>query len=307
MVALALGAGIASAFGQTTNIITLLTNDDIGTSSFTGSTNWSNGQAPGSGTATNFYNAYFTSNNILRTPTGAGSATFAGDSLSIDTNGTLSVKGSGTVTVGNLQLNGGTVVNNGTGGTPDTAVLAGNITVNTNSILDGGSGAGTTTLNIPAPITGAAGLTIQDAGMVELSGSNSYAGQTTVNAGVLKINNATAIPLTPGGNLRVNNGATSFGTVDMNGFDVTAQQLITGNAAAFNGLVTNTATTPGLTNLLTTGAGDTTSYTFRGLDPREFDRHGRQDRFFDGERGQSGQSVPPPYVFTLSLTAEPQI
>jgi len=56
---------------------TLLANDALGTSSWTGSTNWSDGLAPHSGAN------YFTLTNLLRSPTTGSSITFAGDSLTI--------------------------------------------------------------------------------------------------------------------------------------------------------------------------------------------------------------------------------
>ena len=60
--------------------VTLKTNDALGTSSVTGSTNWSNGQVPASG------NTYFTTNASglglqMRTPTGLANNTFPGDAL----------------------------------------------------------------------------------------------------------------------------------------------------------------------------------------------------------------------------------
>ena len=273
------GGAATAAFAQATNI-TLLSNDAPGTSSFTGATNWSNGLAPFSG------NAYFTTNFTLRTPADGNNYTFAGDSLSIDpfsTNGvftgtgTLSMKGYGTITVINLLLNGGTVANNGTGGSPDTALLAGNINVAANSVLDGGNSAGVTTLNILAPMAGNGGVTIQDNGTVVLSASNSYAGQTTVanNAGsvsgTLKAGSANAIPLSVNsgdniGNLRVNfvtNNSLPAATFDLNGFNVTVNELITGNSNGIQPMIINSAV--GTTNTLTIGNGNNGSFTYRGV------------------------------------------
>ncbi|HMD55742.1 MAG TPA: hypothetical protein VKJ65_14445, partial [Phycisphaerae bacterium] len=140
---LLLAGSVTSVLGQmpVTNI-TLLAGDAAGTSSFTGATNWNNGLAPFSGNGL-FTNAYFTTNFNLRTPAGGNPYTFAGDSLEVDSGG-MGFKGYGTITVSNLILNGGKISNAGTGGSPDTALLAGNINVIASSSFDGGSTAGVT-------------------------------------------------------------------------------------------------------------------------------------------------------------------
>ena len=60
---------------QGTNI--LLANDADGTSSFTGATNWTDGLAP------HGFANYFTSTNLLQTPTSGSGLTFAGDALTL--------------------------------------------------------------------------------------------------------------------------------------------------------------------------------------------------------------------------------
>jgi autotransporter-associated beta strand protein len=83
-----------------TNI--LLANDALNTSSWTAGTNWTDGQPPHAGAN------YFTSSNLLRTPTTGSAVTFAGDSLTLGP----SVSGSSQMI---LKLNppGGTyVINN---------------------------------------------------------------------------------------------------------------------------------------------------------------------------------------------------
>src|SRR5215471_9520901 len=134
-------AATAVSSAQTTNFITLTNSDAVGTSSFNAAGNWNSGAAPTS--AAPDFNAYSTT-NILRTPADGNNYTFAGDSLELDSGATLSIKGSGTITVNDLLLSGGTIANNGTGGSPDTAVLAGNVTLLANSSLDGGNSAATT-------------------------------------------------------------------------------------------------------------------------------------------------------------------
>jgi autotransporter-associated beta strand protein len=269
----ALLAATALSLAQTTNLITLTNSDATGTSSFNAAGNWNSGAAPVSG-APNF-NAYFTTNFTLRTPADGNNYTFAGDSLELDpfsTNGattgtgTLSIKGFGTITVNDLLLNGGTIANNGTGGSPDTAVLAGNVTLLANSSLDGGNSAATT-LNIQAPISGTGGLTIRDYGSVVLSTNNTYTGTTTISTnGTLRMGATNALPNGPGvgnfamnGNNQVPTWSQSLGAaLDLNGFDTTINGLSSGT----NVMIYNSAV--GKTNTLTLGAGNANGQTYKG-------------------------------------------
>ena len=284
-----LATGMAPAFAQTTNVIALTNSDVLGASSFNSAGNWSSGVAPVSGLP-GAVNAYYTTNFTLRTPAGGNNYIFGGDLLSIDpsstnaitgvaTNigtGTLSIKGYGLITVSNLILNGGTILNNGTGGNPNTAQLAGNITVTSNatvvaSTLDGGN-TNTATLNILAPMSGPGGINVLDYGTVLLSASNSFSGQVTVGNGTtengyLRVNNTNAIPA--GVNLRVNfvttsNNPAAASVFDLGGFNVTVNELITGNSNAIVPEIINSA--PASTNVLTVGYGNTgQSYTYRGF------------------------------------------
>jgi autotransporter-associated beta strand protein len=88
----------------------LLANDALGTSSWTGSTNWSDGLAPHAGAN------YFTLTNLLRSPTAGSGITFAGDSLtigpSVPGNTSLGLKlnaPGGTYTINNCTNAGGII------------------------------------------------------------------------------------------------------------------------------------------------------------------------------------------------------
>jgi len=157
--------------------IALTASDVMGTSSFdgTGVTNWSNGQVPSAG------NAYFTGAFFLRTPPLGGNYTFAGDSLSIDAGGGLSLKTSpGTITLANAALNGGKI-SNGQGA----VTVAGNIDVTANSLFD----TQTRSTTIAAAISGTnsileislSGGAAGSVGTVILSASNSFSGQWQIN------------------------------------------------------------------------------------------------------------------------------
>ena len=171
--------------------VLLTTDDAFGSSSLNSVGNWSNGQAPAAG------NQYLTGGFTLRTPAQGGSVTFAGDTLSIDAGGRFLGKGGGsntsqTITVNQLILNGGTLDQAvSTSSTNILLTLAGNISVNQPSVI-GASGGGNNsanfeTLEIVAPISGFADLTIggmmnngQYTGVVKLSAANPYQGRISV-------------------------------------------------------------------------------------------------------------------------------
>ena len=164
-----------SAFSNETNAttpvignVTLTGGDGSGSSSFDTAGNWSNAQAP---SATN---DYFTGANTLRTPHNAsGNVTFDGNSLSIDSNGSLLQKGvdQSSVTIAVLKLNGGTI-RNGWGSTTQT--IYGSIRVTANSILDPDNSTRYTVL--AAPLSGSGNLRLISSegpgGVVQLSGTN---------------------------------------------------------------------------------------------------------------------------------------
>jgi hypothetical protein len=115
--------------------VSMTANDGIGTSSFNGAGTWSDALAPSAG------NNYFNATYLLRTPTGNGSYTFAGDALTITGSGlaaaanneALMWKGSGTgaiITVNNLTVNGGQLRHGS--GTADSFTLAGGLTIGVN-------------------------------------------------------------------------------------------------------------------------------------------------------------------------------
>jgi len=188
------GISIASAAD-----VTLNTTDAAGTSSFTGSTNWSDGNPPTVG------NAYFTGANALRTTNyadngGSVALTFGGDSLSIDAGGRLSGKIGNNGTVGNAStgiytanfiLNGGQIDEGGGPRGNDVLVIDGTVTVNAASVFSaaggGNNNANFETLEVVAPINGNAALQICGAsalgsgtGTVKLSAANPYSGIMTV-------------------------------------------------------------------------------------------------------------------------------
>lgn len=80
--------------------VTLKASDSAGKTSFNSALNWSDGAAPHAGAS-----YLVDSGRMLRTPEGGGNYTFMGDSLTLN-NGNINLKGTGNVTINDLQLYG---------------------------------------------------------------------------------------------------------------------------------------------------------------------------------------------------------
>jgi len=191
----------------------------------------------------------------------------------------LATAGAGTLVLsGSNTYGGGTTVNSGTlqlGG--DSALGTGGVTMNAGTLdlhgfspaigdLSGSSGAviTTTTGGLATLTAGGAANTsyagiLSDgagqlafvkngAGMLTLSGSNTYSGGTTVNAGTLQLGDTFALGA-PGGSLVMNGGM-----LDLNGFSPTIGALSGGGGAVI------TTSVSGRLATLTTNSGTNTIY-----------------------------------------------
>jgi hypothetical protein len=142
--------------------------DGFEATSFNAIGKWSNAQAPSAA------NDYLAGANTLRTPhNSTGSLTFAGNSLSLSTNGSLLLKGlsNTSISVSALKLDGGRIRN----GTADAVqTVFGNIQVTANSILDPNSSG--RVIVIAAPLSGSGNLTLDgsegNGGIVRLTADN---------------------------------------------------------------------------------------------------------------------------------------
>ena len=228
--------------------VTLTASNAEGVSSFSSGLNWSNTAAPG------VANTYTVGGGLtLRTVTDGPSATFGGGSLTIGNNGasaaTLRLKNAtgSTVTINNLTLNKGLIVNGGDGAGAATSVTVAGV----GFVLAGGggtldSGASGRTLTVSSAISGSGALTTAGAGTVALTGVNTYTGATTVTGGTLKVSAAAAAPLLTGvGGASLNAGQIVF---DYTGGSTNAAAvrtaLASGRAAEFvTGQIRSTAAT----------------------------------------------------------------
>ncbi|MDD5064699.1 MAG: autotransporter domain-containing protein, partial [Phycisphaerae bacterium] len=139
-----------------------------------------------------------------------------------------------------------------TGGEIDVTTGGQTLTIDTTGIVNAGTltigGAGNTTVS--SAISGAGALTKADGGTLTLSGTNTYAGTTTINAGTLTVSGGSAI---------ADGGAVSLANVAGASFELSTSETIGSLAGggALGGNVNLNATT------LTTG--DATNTTYSGV------------------------------------------
>ncbi|MCF8533674.1 MAG: autotransporter-associated beta strand repeat-containing protein [Reyranella sp.] len=200
-----------------------------GSNSYAGGTTVSAGALQGNavslqGTITNNASVVFdqgTAGTYAGNMSGSGSLTKSGAGV-LTLSGSNSYSGGTTVSAGALQGN--------------TASLQGAITNNASVVFDQGT-AGTYAGNM----SGSGSLTKIGAGVLTLSGSNSYSGGTIVSDGILRLGSATALPTM--GALTVDGGE-----IDLNGNNLTVNSL-----AGLGGTISL-----GSGNLTASSAGNTT-------------------------------------------------
>lgn len=221
----------------------LKTDDQSGTTSWTGSSNWNNTAIPSAA------NDYFTSNRVFRTPPDATAFTnFAGNSLSLDPGGQMNCKHNGNFTNNNLILNGGVIhlggsanggyiTNYGTirlNGTTNSQVS----TDTANRSIDIKStiiGAGTAATFIISNIAG--NINSNKPGVL-LSGANTFSNQVLITGNsMVKANNAAAFGST--------NGFTTIASgsmLDVNALNLGEERFTVAGAGTNNaGVIINSA------------------------------------------------------------------
>jgi autotransporter-associated beta strand protein len=166
---------------------------------------------------------------------------------------------------------GGTANFNWGGGTlsPFDAALTIGPGVNVNlvaagSILNTDDASGVSRLvTFNTPVTGNFGFTETGGGVLLLTSLNTYSGDTVIASGTLKPGAAGAIPTGTGkGNIILDSGIASAGTLDLNGFNLPINGLSGNSTNAVLGQVVNNVNGTNVT--LTVGGNDQTS-TFNGL------------------------------------------
>jgi autotransporter-associated beta strand protein len=249
------------------NIVTLKAGDAQGTSSFTGTTNWSNNAAPAA------TNDYVVNSFILRTPADGSPHTFGGGTLTVSnaptsppfsySSAVLAYKGSGgAITVGTAATNGLFLDNAYLGSFQGSQAWTFNgfITLKSGGgLIEPQSGK----LTLAAQISGVGSLnllptasaSLSEGGTVLLTGSNSYSGGTIVNGTyILQIGNSNALG-SANGSLVLTNGNSP--TLDLNGNSIAVGNLAgVGGAKIFSSSV--------LPMSLTIGSGNSGGGNFAG-------------------------------------------
>jgi len=142
---------------------------------------WSDGLPAAAG---NDYHVGNSTGKGMRTPA-SGNPTFPGDSLTVYTTGTATLKTSGTITFDNLHLQGGEI--NGSGGN---STVAGHVYVDTSGVLD--VVIDDRVITYSAQLHGSGGLTVEQAisgnytGKAHLTNdNNTFSGAWNVTGGIL--------------------------------------------------------------------------------------------------------------------------
>ena len=131
-----------------------------------------------------------------------------GAAVTINSSGLLDLNGTShdittlTMTGGSVTTGAGTLLLAGTvtgNANATAATISGNLALGANRIFNIADGAAALDMDISAVVSGAFTVTKNGTGTMVFSGANTYSGATTVSAGVLNIQNATALGTTAAG------------------------------------------------------------------------------------------------------------
>jgi fibronectin-binding autotransporter adhesin len=190
----------------------------------------------GSGTLTlNAGNAYAGGTTLNSGTLVIGNASGAGSGTLTQTDGTSIISIATTGTISNAM----SLYNLST---TESVTLSGSITVN-NATFDVADG---DTLTISGGVSGSGGVTKNGTGTLVLEGTNTYTGNTEINAGTLQANSAGALGNSTASDIIVNGGSLLVtANSALNGHDITLAKSATGNASvaglAFSGTYNGTA------------------------------------------------------------------
>jgi len=183
----------------------------------------------------------------------SGATSITGGILAISADSQLGTA-PGTFTQGQLVLDSGTLSSTGTFSLdPNRGIQIGPFSGQGDGTINVGSGELTYNGIIASNgVSGTGNLVKSGAGTLTLGGANTYSGNTTISAGILKLASSTAIPSGVGnGNLTI----TSPGSLDING-----------NSLNLNGMTGTGTITSGIAGAATlTVGGNATTSTFGGV------------------------------------------
>ncbi len=185
-----------------------------------------------------------------------GTYNLAGNS---DTVGALSIN-AGTVATGAGTLTGNgtftTIANNNVA-----SIITGNLGLGANATFNIGDGLMDNDAVISAVISGAFTFTKSTgAGVLELSGSNTYSGATTISAGTIRLGAAGGATNTPLGTTAAGTTVGSGFTLDLNGYTLGTSEALTISGTgigALGALINTSSTATTYSGLITLGASAT--------------------------------------------------
>lgn len=218
--------------------VSLDAGDAFEETSFNTNLHWDNNQAPSAA------NDYFTSNFLLRTPDSGANFTFAGNSLTIQTGGSLGYKGLGsrTITVNNLFLDGGRIINISGAGLDRIFTLAGNL-----NILSGGGSieANSYDTSVSSMVSGSGDLQVlgNQGHNITFRANNTFTGNITL--GQTPTNNPPVV------------GTVNMVLASTGGFSFDIDASGVNNSISGTGAVTPSATFDGTFNFDLSGASTT--------------------------------------------------
>ncbi len=223
--------------------------------------NWTGNILPNNGDDLTFNTAgnVTGSNNLAQVPVGTNPFLINANSITIGALQPASHLGGGQLTVG-----AGGITNNsantilldfvGTGLTLGAAqtwnAAAGALNV-TSNVVNGGfllTVAGASNTALSGVISGTGGITKNGAGTLTITGTNNYSGATNMNAGLVSINNSSALGT---GNVNINNGGSLLGTANL----TLTNPNIAFNAGGRISAATGTTLTVAPTSTLALGGG----------------------------------------------------
>lgn len=197
---------LSGTANNTYNGVTMVTNGELdlnmkpGAKAISGTLTVGNGVGASNSAITRWFGS-----NQIPNPC---AVTVNGDGL-MDLNNYSDVIGTLTMTSGNVTTGTGvlTLGGNVTGNASATsATISGNLGLGGNRTFTIADGTAVEDMIVSATVSGGNSVTKNGAGTLVFSGPNTYTGGTTINAGVLNIQNSTGTG-TPGGGVTVNSGA----------------------------------------------------------------------------------------------------
>lgn len=196
-------------------------------------------------------------NNVIS----SGGVTIVGGTL--DLNGNSDTVGTISINAGTIATGAGTLTGNGTFSTVANnnvaSIIKGNLGLGANATFTINDGLMDNDALITAVISGAFTFAKAGSGVLELAGSNTYTGATTISAGTLRLGATGGVTNTPLGTTAAGTTVTGASSaLDLNGYTLGTSEALTLSGALATGALQNTSSASvNYTGLITLGAAST--------------------------------------------------